>query len=99
MIETNELEKIIRSVLQDRFDGITIDSITVVPDRDEDGEPILHVKVVFDGKNKTLDARRAASVVRHLRPKIANFEDAFPVISYIAKSEIAKSKTETTGSH
>lgn len=90
-----KIEKIVRNVLSERFENVEIESISVVFDVDEDGDDILRVKVIFDGQTKHLDARKASGVLRHLRPKIAEIgEDAFPIMSYIAKSELGKHKTE-----
>lgn len=87
-----ELHDVIMSVLKERFDDVVIESISVDPDFDKDGDPILVVKVIFDGTKKQLDARKTSTVIRHLRPKLAEInETAFPIISYISKSEYGNS--------
>lgn len=94
MSKTNkDLKGVIREVLADHFENIVIVSVKVEPDFDEDGDPILLVEVVFDGKARRLDPDKTSSVLRRLRPRIADFGGAFPVISYIAKSELSKAKT------
>lgn len=94
--DNKKLRTIIQAVLNERFDDVAIDSINIMPDVDEDGDRILHVEVVFDGKQKQLDASKTSTVLRHMLPKFAEIgERGFPVISYIAKSEIRKSKAAT----
>lgn len=93
-IDDRHLRALVEEVLHERFEGVEIHSIGVVRDTDEDGDSILRLKVVFDGEKKTLDSRRASSVVRHMLARFAEAgEYAFPVISYIAKSDLRKSGT------
>lgn len=93
MAEREKLKEVIESVLRERFDNAEIDSITVESDFDEDGDAILRVKVVFDGEQKQLDAHKSSTVLRHMRPKLAEIgEEAFPIISFIAKSELETTK-------
>ena len=92
---TKKIETIVRSVLESRFGDVDIDSVIVEPDVDEDGEDILRVKVVLGGRFKQLDPEKSSSIIRHLRPKIAEIgEYAFPIISFISKSELGNSKPE-----
>lgn len=97
MSSREELQEIIEKLLVKQFGKIDIESIDIQPDVDEDGDDILFVRVVFDSKNnKPLDALKASSFVRHLRPKILDAgETAFPVLSFIAKSELENLKSET----
>ncbi len=91
--DREKLRKVIESVLRERFDNVEIETVSIESDFDEDGDAILRVKVIFDGEKKQLDARIASGVLRHMRPKMAEIgEEAFPVISYIAKSEIEDKK-------
>lgn len=93
MAEHDELLDVIESVLKERFDDVEIESISIEHDLDEDGDAILLVQVIFDGKKKQLDARKTSGVLRHMLPKMAEIgEYAFPVISFVAKSEIGKTK-------
>ncbi|HER25626.1 MAG TPA: hypothetical protein ENI69_00795 [Rhodospirillales bacterium] len=95
MVSKSKLNAVIEKVLRDIFDDIDIETITVEPDIDEDGDNILRVRVIFDGENKQLDTHKTSSLLRYMRPKIADIgENAFPVVSFIAKSEIRKPKPE-----
>lgn len=90
-IETQELGAIIETVLHEIFNGLALDVVKIERDTDEFGDGILRVRVVFDSHGDVLDPPKTASVVRHLRPRMAELgEDAFPVMFYIAKSELKR---------
>ena len=56
-----------------------------------DGDEVLRVKVIFDNKKKTLDAREMSSITRAVRKSMLDLNDAaLPYFSYIAKSELGK---------
>lgn len=90
---SREVRKAIEAVVRERFAGTEIDAVEVKADVDEDGERVLLVKVVHGAKS--LDARKASGLLRHMRPKIADLgEDAFPILSFISKAEPRKAKAE-----
>ena len=91
----DRIKAIVREHLATWFDDIEITSINVRHVEDEDGVEFLAISVVFDGKKKQLDAAKTSKVVRHVRPKMrAAGENAFPVFSFIAKSELGKLSPE-----
>ena len=90
MAENQELKGIIRAVLEEIFGDARIGDVHVASAYDEDGDEILRVKVVFDGTEEQFDARKASSVVRHMRPRLATIgEQAFPIISYVSSDEMS----------
>ena len=90
MAEKQQLERIIRSVLEEIFGDDRIEDVYVASAYDEDGDEILRITVVFDGTEEQFDARKASSVVRHMRPRLATIgEQAFPIISYVSSDEIS----------
>lgn len=90
MAENRELERIVRSVLEEIFGNDRIGDVYVASAYDEDGDEILRVTVVFDGTEEQFDARKASSVVRHMRPRLATIgEQAFPIISYVSSDEVS----------
>ena len=51
---------------------------------------MVAIKIVFDGTEEQFDARKASSVVRHMRPRLAMIgEQAFPIISYVSSDEMS----------
>ena len=89
MAENQKLKEIVRAVLKEIFGDARIRDVYVASAYDGDGDEILHVKVVFDGTEEQFDARKASSVVRHMRPRLATIgEQAFPIISYVSSAEM-----------
>ena len=87
------VEQTIESVVQSRFPGGKIESITVRRDVDYDGDPILAIEVVVQ-TGHAIDTRRATGLARHIRSALANIgESSFPLLSFISKTEAGKIKT------
>lgn len=85
----------VERVVKERFNDVRIVSITITPDVDEDGERILMIDVVFKADAKRLDSSKTVGLTRHLLPKLHEADEpGFPVFSFIADSEMRKSKTE-----
>lgn len=95
---TNErtIETIVCGVIRERFGDVRIAKIDAKPGFDEDGDQVWYVKVVLENSDvNRIDARRASGVVRHLLPKMVEAGDnGFPILSFIAKSELGKHSPE-----
>lgn len=90
-----QARRVIDAVLRERHGEVKFVKISVNSDVDEDGDEFLWVKAVYDGQPKNIDTEKATSMVRHLRPKLEEVDvEAFPVISYIAKSDLKKRELE-----
>ena len=86
-----KVKEIFRSVLKERFDDVEIVSVDIQPGFDHDGDPILNVRVIFDGTRKVVDGHKVASFWRHLQSRLdqeGQTDIPFPVMSYIAKSDL-----------
>lgn len=96
MQSIEKIKRIVSQILAERFDDITILSVNIDRDVDEDDNPILLVRVVFDGKAKNLDAKKASGIVRTLLPALADADErAFPILSFISKADLGKLSPET----
>ncbi len=72
--------------------------IAVRPDFGEYGDEILVIKAVLN--QDRLGAQRTSGLIRHLRPKLAEAgTEAFPVISFIARSELRDRDLEALRSY
>ena len=90
MADNQQLKGIVRSVLEEIFGNDRIGDVYIASAYDEDGDEILRVTVVFDGTEEQFDARKASTVVRHMRPRLATIgEQAFPIISYVSSDEVS----------
>ena len=81
-----KVKDVIEQTLIERC-GDGLELIAVRPDFDQYGDEILVIKAIFN--EDRLGAQRTSGLIRHLRPKLAEVgTEAFPVISFIAKSEL-----------
>ena len=81
-----KVKDIVEQTLIERC-GDVFELIAVRPDFDQYGDEILVIKAIFN--EDRLGAQRTSGLIRHLRPKLAEVgTEAFPVISFIAKSEL-----------
>ena len=81
-----KVKDIIEQTLRERC-GDVFELIAVRPDFDQYGDEILVIKAIFN--EDRLGAKRTSGLIRLLRPKLAEVgTEAFPVISFIAKSEL-----------
>lgn len=100
---TNETEqlalitKAIEATLASDFKNVKVLRVTVDRDVDFDGDQILNIEVVFEGKPHQVDARVISSAVRHVRPHLEKLgEKAFPLMSFVSRSDAGKLAPETS---
>jgi hypothetical protein len=92
MSTTADITTLIESIIRERFSEAAIDHVEIAEEKDFDGDPILRVVVVYDGKH-ILDAKKTSGLVRHIRHKlVASRESVFPILSFMSKSEAAEMK-------
>ena len=95
MIDANEVRKIVGDLLSKHLDGIEIVAINVHPGEDADGDAVLTINVVFEDKQKLLVPRKISSMpTRVRRGLLKTGEEGFPIMSFIAKSELGKVSPE-----
>ena len=92
-----KVKDVIEETLIERC-GDVFELIAVRPDFDQYGDEILIIKAIFNADR--LGAKRTSGLIRHLRPKLAEVgTEAFPVISFIAKSELRDRDLEALRSY
>ena len=95
MRDVNKIAKIVRKALTADFDKIKIVEVIIREELGSDGEEILRVYVIFEGAPKDIDTSKLSSAVRQVRPKLTEIgESAFPLFSFIAKSDVGAGKFE-----
>lgn len=84
-----KVKTIVRNTLEKRFAADFIfDPIDVIPEIDEYGDDYLHIIIVFDGDQANLSPRWTSGLIGRIQPHlIAAGIDAFPVPSFVVKSE------------
>ena len=92
-----KVKDIVEETLRERC-GNVFELIAVRPDFNEYGDEILVIKAIFN--EDRLGAQRTSGLIRHLRPKLAEVgTEAFPIISFIAKSELRDRDLEALRSY
>lgn len=95
MADQGIVKEIVRDVLTQELGSMEVVSINIWPDIDEYGEKIIKINVIFGGREKKLDPTKTAGLARHLIPRLQDVgEGAFPILSFIAKSELGKLNPE-----
>lgn len=85
-----QVPDIIERQLRDQLEAVRIISVKVEEENDPDGDPVLHVIVVYETKDRELDPSRMSGLLRLLRPALSEHgEDRFPVMSFIAQEDYA----------
>jgi hypothetical protein len=90
------IAKIVSETLAADFRKAKIIDVRVREDRDFDGAEILRVDVLFEGSPADLDAGKLSGAVRNVRPRLVSEagETAFPLFSFISKSDLGAERFE-----
>ena len=87
-IDVNKVEKAISEILSKDYAGVKILKIHVVDDVDFDGDAILRVEVIFDGKVGDIKPTFMSQAIRRVRPKLSDMNIfAFPMMSFISAKD------------
>lgn len=93
----SRVKDVVEATLRERC-GDVFELVAVRPDFDEYGDEILVIKAVFN--KDRLGARRTSGLRRDLRRRVAEAgTEAFPVVSFIAKSELRDRDLEALRSY
>jgi hypothetical protein len=92
----DEIQQIVASFVKDRLKGVSIESVAVEPDVDNDGDRALKITVIYDlGKGASLDSSKLVGMVRHLKPQLlGEHGNDFPLFRFLSKMDAAKLKNE-----
>ena len=95
-VMVDKIKKVVIGALKRDFDNVKnvrIVNVFVDSNRDRDGDRVLQIMVVLEGTPKAQDVRTMSGAVRQIRPGLAKIgEDAFPLISFISKSDAEEAR-------
>jgi hypothetical protein len=92
MHRNQQLKDVVKQALNQDFANIKILDVRIRKDVDADGDDILLVDVLFAGKPKAM-AQHVSSAFRDVKKDLEELgENAFPVMSFIAQSEMRAKK-------
>lgn len=93
--QKKRMEKIAQMVtetLHKDYESVKILSVKVNPDVDYDGDAVLKIEVVFEGRPRDIDARMISGAVRRVRPHLEKLgELAFPLMSFVSRRDAGMS--------
>ena len=96
-MNNQQVREIAEAAFKARFSDIDIVSINIKPGFDHDDDPMLDVKIIYDGKVEALIAPDKAPDMMEVRSEIIDkvwreAEDApvWPQVHFIAKSDIGR---------
>lgn len=91
-----KIARIVRDALASDFRKARIIDVRVREDRDYDGAEILRVDVLYEGGPADLDAGKLSGAVRNIKPRLVSEagERAFPLFSFISKSDLGAERFE-----
>ena len=96
--DTREIHGLLRPLLERALRDVKILAVNIRRSTDADGDPVLWITVVYDDaqrRGRLLDPKVTAGMVRRVRPRMLEAgEEAFPVFSYVAKSDLGKTKPD-----
>jgi hypothetical protein len=96
--DTKELRDLLRPLIERALRNVKVLAVNIRRDLNQYDDPVLWITVVYDDsrrKGKLLDPKVTIRMHDRVRPKLLDSgEEAFPVFSYVAKSDLGKSKPE-----
>jgi len=96
MEHLNQIKEVVAETLRADFHNVKILRVDVDQDVDADGDDVLLISVVFEGRPKDLDASKLSGAVRNVRPKLRDIgEAAFPLFSFVSRRDAGLGKFET----
>ncbi len=86
---TNEVKKLLRDLLTERFKGeLEFGPIVVLPRYDHEGDPYLHSYIVFEGDQSKLDSLWRIGLSSRIWPRAEELGyTAIPIQSFVSRSE------------
>jgi len=92
-----EIREVVESIFKNHFGDVDVLAINVRPDLDHDGDPVVRVKIVYDGKGELLSSPGTLYVREEVWMELASDpeqEVGFPILSFIEKSDLGKRSPE-----
>ena len=88
-----EMRKIVEAAFKARFGDVELVRINVKPGVDFDGDPMVDIILIYDGKVEQLNGEGIVRVKHEVHTKFdADLENypGWPLLHFIAKSDIGK---------
>lgn len=94
-VHETQIQDWVRELSSKQFGEIKIVTINVRPTIGADGDKIFQISLVYEGKPKRLDPEKTIGLTRKLLDRLSGAgETGFPILSFIAQSDLGKTKPE-----
>ncbi|MFN3459659.1 MAG: hypothetical protein ACK4ZN_01480 [Oceanibaculum sp.] len=94
-VDEKQIKAWLNELANSAFDEIKVVAINVRPSVGADGDRIFEVSLVYAGKAQRLNPEKTLGLTRKLLQRLAKAgETGFPIISFIAQSDLGKTKPE-----
>ena len=88
-----EMRKIVEAAFRARFGDVELVCINVKPGVGYDGDPVVDINIIYDGKVEQLDGEGLLRMDHEVHTKFDADSESYPgwpLLHYIAKSDIGK---------
>lgn len=92
-MDEQRIREIAAAAFRARFGDVEIVVINVRPGGDHYDDPVVDVNIIYDGKAGQLNGDGVVSMIEEVRSKVQDGPErdpGFPILHFIAKSEIGK---------
>lgn len=95
-LDDEDIQKVVKAVLKDCFPNVRILRVNIHNiASDDDGDEIA-VKIIFEAAKGAVDPKQIPAFFSAVVDKLNEAEESrFPIISFIAKSDLGNRKLET----
>lgn len=94
-VSQGQIREIVTSLLSEKFPKIRVLATNIREHKSDTGDEILEINVVFDSKKGDFDPKEIPELVEAVSSKLAEADDTrFPILSFIAKSDLGKTRPE-----
>ena len=94
-VDEKQIQAWLDELSREEFKEIKVVAINVRSDIGADGDKMFNVSLVYEGKPKRLNPEKTLGLTRKLLARLTKAgESGFPIISFIAQSDLGKTKPE-----
>ncbi|MYG42219.1 MAG: hypothetical protein F4203_03600 [Rhodobacteraceae bacterium] len=84
-----DIDETLKKIVQRQLSPATIVDQKSEEDEDEDGDPILRIRVVYEAEQNHLDPMKVASLVWYLREPLSSLPvGRFPILSFMIPKKV-----------
>lgn len=88
MTVSPDAARVIRDLVRETMQDVTVTDIEISEDTDQDDDQILRVLIIYDDVKPGTVGRKAVGLTRGLRRKLAELsEERFPLVEFVSVAD------------